>query len=244
MKLIWVHFRAAVTELARVPMFTIPTLIFPGLLFLFFGVMNAHTTESANFFMASYAVFAMLGITLFQFGVNIADDRLSPWESYLRVLPVAPSVRFMARILSALAFALPAIGLVVVLALLFTPAHLAFAAWLAFIAALLVGSIPLTLFGIAIGYWTSPKAALPVANLCYLLLSFAGGLWIPPSYLPGIVASFSPYLPIRQYGELVWSAVLAQSWPVTSCLGLLIYTLIFGALAIWGYRHDEGQRYR
>jgi ABC-2 type transport system permease protein len=43
--------------------------------------------------------------------------------------------------------------------------------------------------------------------------------------------------------ELVWSAVFEQPWPLLPCLGLLIYTLIFGVLAVWGYRRDEGQHY-
>jgi ABC-2 type transport system permease protein len=244
MKLIWMHLKANVIELMRVPMFTVPTLAFPALLFLFFGVTNAHTVESANYFMASYAVFAMLGIALFQFGVNIANDRTSPWEDYLHILPVAPSIRFIARVLSSLAFAVPAIGLVVALALLFTPVHLTLVAWLTFAVTLLMGSIPMTLLGIAIGYWASPKAALPVANICYLVLAFAGGLWMPPAFLPGIVATFSPYLPVRQYADLTWSIVLGQPWQITSCLGLLAYTLIFGILAVWGYRRDEGQQYQ
>jgi ABC-2 type transport system permease protein len=244
MKLIWMHLKANVIELMRIPMFTVPTLASPALLFLFFGVTNAHTVASANYFMASYAVFAMLGIALFQFGVNIANDRTSPWEDYLHILPVAPSIRFSSRVLSSLAFAVPAVGLVIVLALLLTPVHLALFAWFAFVAALLLGSIPMTLFGIAIGYWASPKAAFPVANICYLLLAFAGGLWVPPDFLPSIVRTFSPYLPIRQYADLTWSIVLGQPWQITSCLGLLAYILIFGGLAVWGYRRDEGQRYQ
>src|SRR5581483_645186 len=123
-KLIWVHLSASVTELMRIPMFTVPTLIVPALLFLFFGVPNGQTVANANFFMASYAVFAMLGIALFQFGVNIANDRTSPWEDYLHILPVAPSLRFISRVLSSLAFALPAIGLIIVTALFLTPVHL------------------------------------------------------------------------------------------------------------------------
>jgi ABC-2 type transport system permease protein len=243
LKLIWVHLKASVIELVRIPMFSVPTLIFPGLLFLFFGVTEAHDRMSANFSMASYAVFAMLGIALFQFGVNIANDRTSPWEDYLHILPVAPSTRFAARILAALAFALPAIGLVFALAFFFTPVHLTLAAWLSFVLALLIGSIPVTLFGISIGYWLGPKAAFPVANICYLALAFAGGLWLSPQNLPGIVAAISPYLLIRQYNELVWSAVFERPWPLLPCLGLLIYTLIFGVLAVWGYRRDEGQHY-
>ena len=34
--------------------------------------------------------FAVIGVAFFQFGVGIAVDRASPWEAYLRTLPVGP----------------------------------------------------------------------------------------------------------------------------------------------------------
>ena len=108
----------------------------------------------------------------------------------------------------------------------------------------LLGGIPFALGGIALAYLASPKAAVPLANVLYLLLAFAGGLWVTPDSLPPLVAGISPSLPTRQYGELVWSAVQGQSWPEEAVAGLLVYTLIFGVLAVWGYQRDQGQTYR
>lgn len=175
-------------------------------------------------------------------GVAIAAARSSPWELTLRTLPLAPWIRFAAMVLVALVVALAAVGLMVSLALLLTPAGLAFAGWLRWGLALLLGSMPLALLGIALGYWVRPTAAAPVANLLYMVLAYAGGLWTPPPQLLDLVAQISPYLPTRRYAEVVWAPVLGQAWPVEAWL--LGYTAAFGFLAIWGYPRDEGERFR
>ena len=66
--------------------------------------------------MATFAGFAVIGVAFFQFGVGIAIDRASPWETYLRTLPVGPLVRLAARLLSAAVFACAAALLLVVTA--------------------------------------------------------------------------------------------------------------------------------
>jgi ABC-2 type transport system permease protein len=244
MKLLWAHVKVDLLSLQRRPMSVFPGLLAPGLLFLFIGVPNARDQTAANWFMTAMTVFAVLGITFFQFGVAIAAARGSPWELTLRTLPLAPGVRFAARVLVALVMALAAVGLMVSLALLLTPAGLAFAGWLRWGLALLLGSIPLALLGIALGYWARPTAAAPVANLLYMVLAYAGGLWTLPSQLPDLVAQISPYLPTRRYAEVVWAPVRGRVWPVEDWLWLLGYTAAFGALAIWGYQRDEGERFR
>jgi ABC-2 type transport system permease protein len=119
--------------------------------------------------------------------------------------------------------------------------------WLAFFVAALLGSIPFALLGIALGYWFSAKAAQPVAMLLYLPLSYAGGLWMPPDHLPRVVSVISPFLPTRAYAELIWRASGLQTSAgmrsFTLWSALLAYTLLFAAIAWWGYRRDEGQRY-
>jgi ABC-2 type transport system permease protein len=244
MKLVFSYLKAETAQLLRIPFVIIASWGFPGLFFLIMGLPNAKDQVSATFIMASYALFAVLGIGLFQFGVNIAEDRVSPWESYLRTLPVTAITRFTSRILMALLFALSAAGIIIVLGLTFSPARFTLSTLFPFFFVLLVGGIPFALFGITIGYWMPFKVALPVANLIYFLLAYAGGLWYPPQYLPSFVATISPYLPTRQYGELAWDIVLGQPWQVSNWIGLCVYTLIFGMLAIWGYKKDEGQRFK
>jgi ABC-type sulfate/molybdate transport systems ATPase subunit len=54
----------------------------------------------------AFVVFAIVGVTLYQFGVGIAQQRGRPWERYLRALPVSTAVRFIARIVTAVLFGL------------------------------------------------------------------------------------------------------------------------------------------
>lgn len=240
--LVRIQFSAMFTELRRVPAFVIPTIGLPGLFFVLFGVPSAHTTEIANLEMASFVAFAIIGVTLFQFGVGVAQDRALPWERYVRTLAAPVAVRFAARVLCAFIFGFAAAAIVVVLAIFLTPVHLAPLQWVELALYAIIGGIPFILFGIAIGYWCVPKAAVPIANVFYLLLSFAGGLWIPPQYLPHPAQLLSPYTPTRQFGDLLWGVNFGAS-PLHPLLALLIFAAIFAAIASIGYRRDEKQRY-
>lgn len=240
MRVFRAHLRVQAVELVRLPSFLVPTLAFPSIFFLFWIAPASHAHP--NVYLASYMGFAVLGIAFFQFGVGIAVERTSPWERYLRTLPVAPSTRFAARVVVAAAFAAAASAVVALTAVFTTGAGLSAPRWAALAGALLVGSAPFALLGVAIGYWATPRGALPAANVLYLALSYAGGLWTGPGSLPHAVRGLSEWLPTRQYGDVLWSAAFggleAGHW---AWLGA--YGLVFGALAAWGYRRDEGQRY-
>ena len=183
-------------------------------------------------------------VAFFQFGVGLAQDRETPWESYVRTLAVSSTTRFTARLMAAALFAFAAVAIVIVLAVTLTEAGMAPGAWLAFVVSVMAAAVPASLLGIAVGYWASPKAALPVANILYLGMSFGGGLFIPPDALPDFVDRVSVVLPTRQFGELAWSSVLGVGWPLSAWLWVAGYTVLFGTLAVWGYRRDEGGRYR
>lgn len=242
MRLVLVHARAQALELLRYPAASVPTLLFPALFFGLFGVPAAH--DRANVLLAGFAAFAVLGVAFFQFGVGIAADRVSAWERFLRTLAVSPAARFAARVIVALGFAAGAAGGVVAVAAAATPIRFAQGDWALFAVALLAGSIPFALLGIAIGYWTSVKSALPIANVLYFVLAYAGGLWTPPSGLPGPVAAVSPFLPTRQWGDLLWAAALGRGLAPLHWLVLAGYAVAFGALAVAGYRRDEGEHFR
>jgi ABC-2 type transport system permease protein len=242
MRLVWAHARAEVLELFRYPSFSVPSLLFPGLLFLFFGVPAEGSDEAT--LMVSYAAFGVLAVALFQFGVGIASERASPWQVYLRTLPASAGVRFAARLLAAGAFALASAAVVVAVGLALTSARLDTGQWLRVVIALAYGTIPFGLLGLAIGYWLTPKGALPVANILFLGLAFLGGLWTGEGQLPSAVESFSPALPTRQWGEIVWAPALDRSWELRPFVALAAYAAAFAILAAWGYRRDEGMRYR
>jgi ABC-2 type transport system permease protein len=242
MRLVLVHARAATLELLRYPAFSIPTLALPAIIFVLFGLPRAE--GRANILLASFAGYAVLSVAFFQFGVGIAAERTRPWEAFLRTLPVGTGTRLAARGLSAGVFATAAVAAVLAVAVPTTSPQLGTDAWARLLVALVLGSIPFTLLGIALGYWLPSKAALPVANILYLTLSYAGGLWTGPTGLPHIAQRIGSALPTRVWGETLWAPGLGQPWLMRDWLELLGYGVAFALLAAWGYRRDEGRRYR
>ena len=228
--------RAGALELWRYPSFSISALLFPPTLFLVFAHAYRQTAETR---MAGFAAVAILGVVFFQFGVGIASDRVSTWELYLRTLPVAPGVRVAARVCSALVFAAAAAGAVVVVALASTAPSLSPTHWAEVCVVLLLGAVPFGLLGIAIGYVTRPRAALPVANLLYLPLSYVGGLWAGPRR----AAESLDVVPTHAWAQLLWWASGAARFDVVAGVLLVGWTLAFGAVAVWAYRRDEGERF-
>jgi ABC-2 type transport system permease protein len=241
-KLALLHARAMTLELLRYPAYLVPTLVFPAAFFLFF--VAPRSRADTDVLMATFAGFAAIGVAFFQFGVGIAVERSSPWETYLRTLPVGVGTRLAARVASASLFAAAAAAVLVAVALLSTDASLAPLRWCELAVTLLAGSIPFALLGIALGYWAPPRGALPIANLLYLGLAYAGGLWIRPQNLPAAVAGVSPYLPTRSLSDELAAAVDGQPFEPAAGARLAAFSLLFAALAVWGYRRDEGRRFR
>lgn len=241
--LVRAHSKIALLDLLRSPGYVVPTVVFPALFFVLFDLQFARTQASiAGAVTLSFMAWAVVGVALYQFGVGIAQERGRPWERYQRTLPASAAIRFGARIASALVFGILAAGCVALVARMFTPIDLTAAQWLQVFAYSLIAGIPFVLFGIAIGYWTSARAAVPIATACNLLLAYAGGLWMPPQYLPEFVQKISPYLPTRQFADLLWS-VVNGGFPTHALAGLAAYTLLLGGLASLGYRRDERTRY-
>jgi ABC-2 type transport system permease protein len=241
MRLSLMHARAMTVELLRYPAYLVPTLLLPTVFFLFFVEPGPRGFATAR--MATFAGFAVIGVAFFQFGVGIAIDRASPWEAYLRTLPVGPLSRLVARLVSAAIFACAAAGVLVVTAVSTSNASLSGVRWASLAAALVAGTAPFACLGFTLGYWAPPKAALPIANLLYLVLAYAGALWTRPSALPHGVAVVSRYLPTRAYADALVAAALGLGVAWRSWLVLAVFTALFGLAAVAGYRRDEGRRF-
>lgn len=243
---VWLNAWLQWAELSRNLSFTLPSLGLPLITYVIFGLPGVHGSSiaAARIFIG-FAGFAVLGIVMFQFGVGVASDRTSAWERYVRTLPTPASNRFAARILVALAFSLISLVPVAICAHAFSPVQLSVVAYLRILLALLVGAVPLGLLGITIGYFLSERGALPVTNLIFLPLAYAGGLFgYTGSELPGLAAAVSPWLPTRQWSDIIVEFGLLGRLPVHQLLALSGYGIAFGAMAVVGYRRDETRQYR
>lgn len=238
--------RAQWDELIHLPAVTAPSLALPLVTYVIFGAPGVHgSAPAAAAVLVGYGAFALLGIVMFQFGVGIAVERESAWERYLRTLPSGAGHRFAARLLVAAGFGVAALLPLCVVASLLTPVSLEPATWVRVGVSLLAGAIPLGLLGLMLGYLLSERGALPVTNLLYLPLSYAGGLFgTPPDSLPSVVAAVSPWLPTRQWSDLLTEWGLRGVWPGHQVLALAGYALLFALLATLGYRRDEHRQYR
>lgn len=239
MRIALAHWKDQTLEHLRSPGYLLPTLAMPGLFYFLFEGPDTEV-RLVTFLMVSYAMWAVLGVAFFQLGVGIAEERATPWERFLRTLPLSASQRLGGRVLSTMVFAAAAAAIVIVEAHLINPVSVAADRWLPWLGALLAGGVVVALGGIAMGYWMSPRAATPLATLAWLLLAYLGGLWALPAELPSWTEAVSPYLPTRLWAEVTWAAVLGQATSLGDWLGLLAYAVGFGVLAMWGYRRDEG----
>jgi len=228
-------------ELFRLPAYWLPTLAFPALLFAMFGAGGSGTR--ANFAMASFTIYAVIGVAFFQFGVSISQDRETHWERYRRTLPGATGPQVAAQLFAALVFSVLSAGLVIAVGFALSAPDLGVADLIKLILAAIVVSVPFTMLGVMLGYWTTAKSSVGIANMLYLPLAYVGGLWMPPAALPDIIAKISPYTPTRHAGEVVWAIAGGRAVPVESLLWLAGYGVVFGAIAYLGYRRDEKTRY-
>jgi ABC-2 type transport system permease protein len=241
--LVRAHVTMTFLDLVRWPGYVVPTVVFPAMFFVFFDLSFAReSSANAAFLTLAFIVFAVVGVTFYQFGVNIALDRGRPWERYLRTLPATAIERFTARIVTAMIFALATAAVVALVAVAFTPIHLSLVQWLLVLLYCIAGGVPFVFIGITIGYWASAPAAMPIATATNLLLAYAGGLWIPPKLLPPFVQAISPYLPTREFANLVWS-ITGRGSAAPALLGLATYTVVFAVTAVLVYRRDERTRY-
>lgn len=242
MKLALAHARAETVQLVRYPAFSVPTLAFPAVLMLLVG-QRLQRGEPERL-LAGFAATALLTVAFFQFGVGIAGSRTTPWETYLRTLPVSPLARLGGRVLSALFFACGTVAVVTLVGTTAYGASLSPWRFAALVAALLVGSIPFALLGIAFGYWLPPRAALPVANLLFLPLAVGGALWARPDGLSRRADVTSQTLPTRSWMEVLDSVATGDHpLPLHHVAALTTWGLLFFALAWCGYRRDEGERF-
>ena len=244
MRLALAHARAETLQFARYPAYSIPTVLFPAALLLLFG--RQFERGEPERLLAGFAATALLTVVFFQFGVGIATSRTTPWETYLRTLPVSAATRVSARLLAALAFGTATVSVVVLVSTTVYGAAMPAWRWGALGVTSLLGSIPFAFLGVGLGYWLPPRAALPVTNLLFLPLAVGGSLWTRPrsEELPRAVDIASQCLPTRNWVEVLDAVATGdRAVPLHHVGALFGWSAAFFGFAWLGYRRDEGERF-
>lgn len=226
--------RCEFLRMLREPAFCVPVIAFPAMFYLLFGVLlNRGNAGAAQYLLASYGAFGVIGAALFGFGVSIAADRDRGYLRLRRALPTPTGAPLLAKMAMAMLFA--AI-ISVVLALLAATAggvSLAPAQWLGLFAVNVAGVLPFAAIGLWMGSLVSGSAAPALLNVLYLPMAFLSGLWLPLSMLPGWLAGTAPVWPAYHLGQLALK-VVGHDAGQPAWLHLLVLatvTLVFFMLA-------------
>ncbi|MBO9663667.1 ABC transporter permease [Dokdonella sp.] len=225
-------------RLLRTPMFCIPTLVFPAMFYLLFGVMlnrgnAAGALTPAVYFLASYGVFGVMAPGLFGFGVSVALDRDQGWLTLRRALPLPPGAYLVAKLAMAMLFAALVFVLLATIAVTVAGVRLPAPTWALLFVVEVCGVLPFCAIGLFVGSVVGGQAAPALINLIYLPMSFLSGLWIPLLVLPAILRDAAPLWPAYHLGQLAYAAVgqPAVGSVVVHVAALAAVTLFFLALA-------------
>lgn len=233
-------------KLWRMPAYAVPSIAFPVMFYVLFGIAFGMgrvtpTVTMATYLIATYGTFGVVGAALFGFGVGVAVERGQGWMTLKRATPMPPLAYFAAKLMMAALFSAIIVLLLIFMGTTFGKVALPVSSFVRLFLTLVLGAIPFGAIGLAIGYLAGPNSAPAIVNILYLPLSFGSGLWIPIEAMPPFVRGMAPFLPPYHLAQLALGAIGAGSgapaW--THMLVLAGFTLAGLGVAIWGYRRDE-----
>lgn len=186
----WLEAKYELLRLLRTPSFVLPTLLFPPLFYVLFGVLlgGKGGGEAARYLLATYGVFGVMGAALFGFGVTVAVERERGFLALKRALPMPPGAYLLAKMAMAMVFAAIISVILAVLAVTLAKVSLQPGQWALLFVINVLGVLPFCAIGLYIGTLFGGSAAPAVVNLLYLPMSFLSGLWLPLAMLPAVFA--------------------------------------------------------
>jgi ABC-2 type transport system permease protein len=197
-------------RLLRTPSFILPTLLFPPVFYVLFGILLAVSRGGeamAAHMLASYGVFGIMGAGLFGFGVTVAIERERGFLRFKRALPMPAGAMLVAKLVMSMLFASVISLILASIAVTFGGVSLAAGQWVLLFVVNVFGVLPFAAIGLLIGSLVGGQAAPAIVNILYLPMSFLSGLWIPLSVLPAFIGTLAPVWPAYHLGQIALKVV-------------------------------------
>lgn len=192
----------------RNPAFALPAITFPGLFYVFFGVlMNGHNPQAATYLLCTYGVFGVMGPALFSFGAGLAIERGQGWLDIKSASPMPGGAQVISRLFVSMGFSILILLSLGGLAASLTDISLTLSQVSLLSVILVLGGLPFCLLGLTLGLSLKAESAPVVINMVYLPMSFLSGLWIPIAMLPEFLQSFAGFLPPYHLSQLALKVV-------------------------------------
>ena len=232
-------------KLLRAKSFSLAVIGFPVMFYLIFGIASHHSQEGninvAKYMLGGYACFGMVGAALFGIGVGLASERAAGWLELKRSSPMPPMAYLFAKCVTAVAFGLIIVSILVVLGVSMGGVQLTAGELLRMLGMTVVGAVTFASMGLLLAQIVPANAASGIINLIYLPMSFMSGLWMPIQLLPRWLQQIAPALPTYHLSQLMLSiygyqdhASLASHW-----LGLAGFIMLMLGLSWLVFNRTE-----
>jgi ABC-2 type transport system permease protein len=229
----------------RTPGFALPTLLFPTMFYVFFGLLFGKHGDShvATFMLATYGTFGIMAPALFGFGVGVSMERERGILAMKRVAPMPPLAYLFAKAVMAMLFALIIVLLLFALGAIFGGVRLPLPEWVGLVVALVFGALPFCALGLVVGVRVNGQASAAIVNLIYLPMAFLGGLWVPLQLMPHWLQGIAAVLPTYHLSQLALGIIHvdARGSLAAHLAYLAAFTVVCLALAArgWGRIQDR-----
>lgn len=226
--------RAECLRYLRNPGFLLPTLLFPSVFYLMFGIFlgHANSADAPRYLLASYGTFGVMAPGLFGFGVSLALERDTGLLTLKRALPMPPGAYLLGKMCMAMLVAAIISVIMLCLAIFLAGVSLPPSRIGAFFALEVLGVLPFAALGLLVGTLVKGQGAPGIVNLIYLPMAFLSGLWFPLPVMPAFLQSIAPLWPAYHLNRLALSAVgLGQGSEAVHAAVLLGFTVVFVLVA-------------
>ncbi len=198
----------------RTPAFAVPTLFFPIMFYLLFGVLLGSmrgNMEMSQYTLATYGVFGAMGPGLFGFGVSLAIDREQGLLRLHQAMPQPAGASLIARAVMAMLFVAIISVLLLIAAVFIAKVPVTFGQAAQLFAINVLGALTFCAIGLFVGSWVSGQASPAIVNLIFLPMAFLSGLWWPLQFMPRFLQDIAPAWPAYHLAQMALAAVGAGS---------------------------------
>jgi ABC-2 type transport system permease protein len=221
----------------RNPRFLVIVAFVPVLLYVASSgnARHSHATigglSTGAWYLASSATFGVLAAALGASGSRLSAERASGWSRQLLVTPLSELSWLCGRVLVSVVVAVPVLAIIAVLGLTLGGVSLGAREWIQFVVTLLVGAIPLALFGLVVGLTLKAEAAQAAQALVLVGLAFLGGLFAQTANgIPSSAQWIADAMPTYYLVRLAREAVAGQNPQASYIEGVVVITLVMGAI--------------
>ena len=194
----------------RTPAFSVPTLFFPVMFYVLFGIFLGSmrgNADQALITFANFGVFGAMGPGLFGFGVSLAIEREQGLLTLKQALPQPPGAYLIARAFMAMLFVAVIAVLLTIMAVTLGKLPLTAGQIVQLFLIDTLGALPFCAIGMYMGSLVSGQASPAIINFVFLPMAFLSGLFVPLQVMPAILQTLAPVWPAFHLSQMALATV-------------------------------------